>query len=68
MACGHDGRVYIGDEGADRVQVFDSDGQYLFSFTGPSGAVPNGAIAIGSDGIIVTDMNSASVSKFRLTR
>jgi tripartite motif-containing protein 71 len=68
MACGDDGRIYVSDVKADRVQVFDSDGHFLFSFTGPARSKPNGAIAIGDDGVIVTDTGSGSVSKFRIIR
>jgi sugar lactone lactonase YvrE len=66
IACGPDGRVYISDVGADRVQVFNSGAKYLFSFTGPPGSAPNGAVALGTDGIFVTDSSSGSVSKFNI--
>jgi DNA-binding beta-propeller fold protein YncE len=66
LACGPDGRIYVGDEGADRIQVFSSDGDYLSSVTGPPGAAPNGAIALVSDGLVATDTTSGSVSRFRL--
>lgn len=66
LACGPDGRVYVGDAGADRVQVFTSDGNYLSSVTGPPGAAPNGAIALVGDGLVATDTTSGSVSRFRV--
>ena len=67
IACGPDGHVYVGDEDAARVQVFDSSGRYLSSLTSLPDGIPNGAIALAGDSIVATDPGLGSVSRYRIT-
>jgi len=67
-ACSTDGRVYISEDSSNRIQTFDFDGKFLFSFGGAPGAEPNGAVALSGDSLVVTDGDAGNVSKFRLTQ
>jgi hypothetical protein len=58
--------VFVPDEAGERVQVFDSQGKFLFSFTGPDGAKPTGPVAVKDDEVIANDGGAGSVFKFRL--
>jgi sugar lactone lactonase YvrE len=66
IACDKQDRVFVPDEAGERVQVFDSQGKFLFSFTGPDGAKPIGPLAVKDDEVIATDGGAGSVFKFRL--
>ena len=66
IACDKQDRVFVPDEAGGRVQVFDSQGKFLFSFTGPDGAMPTGPLAVKDDEVIATDGGAGSVLKFRL--
>lgn len=66
-ACSADGRVYVGDDGGS-MYVFDTQGKPLFSFSGPTGSEPNGAVAVSGNNVVVTDTDAGTVSKFHLNR
>lgn len=66
IACDKQDRVYVPDEAGERAQVFDSEGRFLFSFTGPDGAKPTGPLAVADHNVIATDSEAGSVLKFRL--
>ena len=48
VVIGPDGRVYVGDRGNKRVQVFSADGKFIDMWTGMGG--PN-HVALGKDGL-----------------
>jgi DNA-binding beta-propeller fold protein YncE len=67
VAVGGGGRVYVADAGNRRVQVFDSVGNWVASWTGPEGdrLVEPLGIDVGPDGRVwVADAGAATVRLF----
>ena len=64
-----DGRVYVADFGNSRVQVFTTDGDFLFSFGGPGSEPGQLLTPIGLDldidgSVLVVDTGNARVQRF----
>lgn len=69
VAVGPDGRVYVGDEGYKRIQVYEPDGTYVLSITngvggGQSFSQPRGMIFGPDDNLYVTDQGLNKVFVF----
>jgi tripartite motif-containing protein 71 len=65
----HDGRVYVGESGNDRIQVFDLNGNYLIQWgsegTGDGQFDDIGGVAIDRYGFVyVSDILNNRVQKF----
>jgi DNA-binding beta-propeller fold protein YncE len=71
VAVDNEGRIYVADMDAERVQVFASDGTFLGGW-GESGTepgqflAPRGIALDGSGGIYVTEQGGRRIQKFRL--
>jgi streptogramin lyase len=69
IACGPTGRVYVADEGNQRVQVFDADGTLLMIWGRPGAADGNFSaplgVAVDANGLVyVADTENYRVQKF----
>ncbi|MFZ0183319.1 MAG: HYR domain-containing protein, partial [Nitrosotalea sp.] len=71
VAIDPSGNVYVTDLGNDRVEKFDTNGNFLSSFgskgSGPDQFTSPAGIAIGNDSIYVVDNANSNVQKFDLT-
>jgi DNA-binding beta-propeller fold protein YncE len=70
IAVASNGDVYVADTGNRRIEVFDANGRYLFSF-GSSGSAPGqftepSSVAVGGDRVYVADYWNQRVQIFDL--
>jgi sugar lactone lactonase YvrE len=71
VAVDRQGRVYITDEGVDRVRIYETDGTLLTTFgfaesgTGQF-ASPSGIVLDGADHVYVSEVGNNRVQAFRL--
>jgi DNA-binding beta-propeller fold protein YncE len=65
LAMDSKGRLFVGDRGNNRIQIFDQDGQFLEQWTEFSR--PSGIYIDRNDTIYVTDSESGSVARDRTT-
>ena len=69
VAIGLDGRIYVGDEGYGRIQVYLADGTYSFSITngfggGQNFSQPRGMITDKNGNLFVADYGNNCVYQF----
>ena len=60
LAMDSKGRLFVGDRGNNRIQIFDQDGKYLLEWSQFSR--PSGIAIDGKDNIYVADSESGSVN------
>jgi sugar lactone lactonase YvrE len=61
LAMDSRGRLFVGDRGNNRIQIFDQDGKYIDQW--PQFSRPSGVFIDRNDVIYVADSESESVSK-----
>ena len=69
VAVSKDGKIYVTDSGSNKVQVFKTNGKYLFSFGQPGKAqgqfdTPYGIALLPDGSVLVSDMLNNRIQKF----
>lgn len=72
VAIGFDGKVYVGDEGYSRIQVYQKDGTFVFSITnnfgnGQSFSQPRGMVFGSDEKLYIADSGRNKVFVFSAT-